>query len=62
MPPSLSNYLSPILVGLITLLGLAANYGAFTWRLNNHEKRIDGLEDRERKRFEVPMTSLSQHD
>lgn len=58
----LSEYLSPALVALMALLGFAANYGAFTTRLNNHEKRIDGIEDRERKRFEVPITSFSQHD
>lgn len=63
MPPNISNYLSPILVGLISMLGLAVNYGAFGWRLTNLEKRMDGSEDRERKRFEIPpLSSLSHHD
>lgn len=59
---SLSSYLSPILVLLIALLSFAVNYGAFAWRLGNLEKRTDGLEDRERKRFEAPFSSFSQHD
>lgn len=59
----MENYLSPLIVALISLAGFLMNWGAFKTRLDNHDKKLEKIDedqDRQDKEISINATGLAR--